>query len=47
MFQSTKIQTSNGEFFLFSWKNLNFKHSLDIEISLEEEANKKFKDLDI
>ena len=39
-----KIQSSSNEFFLFSWRNLDLKHSSDLEMSLKDEENKRFKD---
>ena len=39
-----KIQYSRGNFSLFFWLNLDFKHSLDAEMSLEEEWGKWFND---
>ena len=41
-FEKQKSRVS-GKFFLFSQKNLDFKPSSDIEMSLEEEENKIFK----
>ena len=38
---------SRSDFSLFSQRNLTFKHSLDMEINLEEEESKKFKDGDV
>ena len=43
-FQKTKIQSLSSEFSLFSQQNLDFKHSSDAEMSLEEEEIKRFKD---
>ena len=40
-----KIRHSRGDFFLFFRQTLDFKHSLDAEMSLEEEEIKRFKDL--
>ena len=39
-----KIQNSRGNFSLFFWWNLDFKHSRDAKMSLEEEEINKFKD---
>ena len=38
------IWHSIGDFSLFFWRNVNFKHSLDAEMSLEEEEIKRFED---
>ena len=38
-----KIQSSINKFFVLPKKNLNFEHSLDMELSLEEDQNKIFK----
>ena len=38
-----KIWRSSSEFFVFPWLNLDFKHALDAEMSLEEDQNKIFK----
>ena len=42
-----KIYSSSGKSVLFSQQNLDFKHSLETEMSLEEEENKRFKDWDV
>ena len=39
-----KIRHLRGDFSLFFWQNLDFKHSLDAETSIEEEKIKRFKD---
>ena len=39
-----KIWHSKGNFTLFFWQNLDFKYTLDAEMSLEEEEIKRFKD---
>ena len=39
-----EIRHSRGNFSLFFLRNLYFKHSLDAEMSLEEEEMKRFKD---
>ena len=38
-----KIWHSRGNFSLFFWRNLEFKYSLDVKMSLEEEEIKRFK----
>ena len=42
-----KIRYLRGEFLQFSQQNLTFKHSLDIEMCIEEKESKRFKDWDI
>ena len=37
-----KAQHSREDLFLFSPQNLDFKHSLDMKMSLEEVENKRF-----
>ena len=44
-FWKTKIHSSSDKFFLFPQRNLYFKHSLDMEMSLKEEKNKIFEDV--
>ena len=39
-----KIHHSRGDFSLFFQQNLDFKHSLEAKIDLEEEEIKRFKD---
>ena len=39
-----KVQHLRVDFFLFSPQNLDFKHSLNAEMSLEEEESKRFDD---
>ena len=39
-----KIRHLRGNFSLFFRQNLDFKYSLDMEMSLEEEEIKRFKD---
>ena len=39
-----KIWNSRGEFFVLASQNLDYKHSLDVEMNVEEEENKIFKD---
>ena len=39
-----KIRHSSGDFSLFFRRNHDFKHFLDMEMSLEEEEIKRFKD---
>ena len=40
-----EVQSSRGDFFRFFLQNLDFKHSLDMKMSLEEEEeSKRFKD---
>ena len=39
-----KIQHSRGDFSLFFRQNLDFKDSVDMEMSLEEQEIKRFKD---
>ena len=36
-FEKTKIWSSISKFFFIPWQNLDFKHSLDTEMSVEEE----------
>ena len=43
-FKKIKIQSSSVEFFLLPTQNFVFKHSLDMELSLEENQNKRLKD---
>ena len=43
IFRKTKIQSSSNKFFLLSRWNLDFKHSVNVKMSLEEEENKIFK----
>ena len=43
-FWKTTIQRSSYEFFHLIWWNIDFKHSLDAELSLKEDQNKRFKD---
>ena len=40
-------QHSRRDFSLFSQWNLTFKHSIDVEINLEDKESKKFKDWDV
>ena len=42
-----KIWHSRGDFSLFFRWNFNFKHSLDVEINLDEEEIERFKDWDV
>ena len=42
-----KVRHSRGYFSLFSRRNLTFKHSLDVEIDVEEDERKRFKALDV
>ena len=42
-FWKTKIQSSSSKFFMFSQWNLDFKYSLDAEMTLEEEENEILK----
>ena len=42
-FWKIKIQSSSGKFLLLPWWNLDFENSLDVEMSLKEEENKRFK----
>ena len=42
-----KIWHSRGDFSLFFRRNLDFKHSLNVEIDLEEDEIKRFKDYDV
>ena len=39
-----KVRHSRSNFFQFSPQNLDFKHSMDAEMSLEEEESERFKD---
>ena len=41
-FQKIKIHNSSGEFFFLPGQKLDFKHSLDADLSLAEEENKIF-----
>ena len=43
-FSKINIQSSSDEFSLFFRQNFDFKHSMDTEMSLEEEETKIFKD---
>ena len=40
----TKIRHSRGDFSLLFQRNFDFKHSSDVEMSLEEEEIKRFND---
>ena len=42
-----KQKWGKGELSWFSQQNLTFKHSWDMETSLEEEESKRFKDSDV
>ena len=46
-FSKINIQSSRGEISLFFRQNLDFKHSLEAELSLEEEEIKRYMDLDV
>ena len=43
----SEFHNSIDEISLFFWQNLDFKHSLDAKMSLEEKEIKRFKDWDI
>ena len=43
IFLKIDFQSSSGELNFFWW-NLDFKYSLDAEMSLEEQETKRFKD---
>ena len=43
-FEKTKVHSSSGKLSLFSQQNLDFKNSSDVEMRLEEEEIKRFKD---
>ena len=47
MFQKTSIESSSYKFFLFPQQNLDFRHSLDVEMILEEDQNKKLNKYDV
>ena len=44
LFSNSKIDhwCSRADFFLFSWQNLTFKHSVDAAMSIEAMGSKKF-----
>ena len=44
MFSKMNIQSSSSKFSSLFRGNLDFKHSLDAEMSLEEKETKRFKD---
>ena len=42
-----KLWSSSSEFFLLPGWNLNFKQTLDMKMSLEEEESKRFTEYDV
>ena len=46
-FQKIKINSSSDEFILLPQQNLDFKHSLDVKMSLKGDRDKRFKDYSV